>query len=170
MPHVSRAGDKLAFALDHWHIDVKNLICADLGCSTGGFTDCLLQHGAAKVYAVDTAYGILEYKLRLDPRVVVMERTNALHLELPELVDFISIDVGWTPQRLILPAARTLLKPGGQIISLLKPHYELKKARPSPQESEAVANEFKKMGYEIIKSPVLGEKAGNVEYLMRVVY
>ena len=174
---VSRAGDKLAFALDTWHIDVNNLVCADLGCSTGGFTDCLLQHGAAKVYAVDTGYGVLEYKLRIDPRVVVMERTNALHLKLPELMDFISIDVGWTPQRLILPAARALLKPGGQIISLIKPHYEAKKAHLSPEESKIIAEKFL-LNLEswnlnlkgLVQSPITGQKGHNVEYLMRVVY
>lgn len=166
---VSRAGDKLAFVLDLWHIDVKDLICADLGCSTGGFTDCLLQHGAAKVYAVDTAYGILDYKLRLNPKVVVMERTNALHVKLPELVDFISIDVGWTPQRLILPVAKTLLKPGGQIVSLIKPHYEAKKAHLTPEESAQIASQFAHFG-QLIQSPIIGQKAGNVEYLMRVIY
>lgn len=167
--YVSRAGDKLAFALDHWHIDVKDLICADLGCSTGGFTDCLLQHGAAKVYAVDTAYGILDYKLRLNPKVVVMERTNALHVKLPELVDFISIDVGWTPQRLILPVAKILLKPGGQIISLIKPHYEAQKAHLTPEVAQTIADQFVPLG-QLIQSPIIGQKAGNIEYLMRVIY
>src|SRR3989344_6816827 len=126
--YVSRAGEKLAFALDYWHIDVTGLVCADLGCSTGGFTDCLLQHSAAKVYAVDTGYGVLDYKLRKDPRVVALERTNALHVKLPERVDLVTIDVGWTPQKLILPRALELLKPGGKIISLVKPHYEIRKS------------------------------------------
>lgn len=167
--YVSRSGNKLAYALDTWHIDVKDLVCADLGCSTGGFTDCLLQHDAAKVYAVDTAYGILDYKLRLNPKVVVLERTNALHVNLPELVDFISIDVGWTPQRLILPAARTLLKPGGQIVSLLKPHYEAQKAHLTPVETRIIADQFAALG-QLVQSPIAGQKAGNVEYLLRVIY
>src|SRR3989344_6185067 len=117
---VSRAGLKLEHALKFFNISVRSKVCADLGCSTGGFVDCLLQRGAKKVYAVDTAYGVLDWKLRNDPRVVVMERTNALHVQLPELVDFISIDVGWTRQQLILPHALKLLKPDGVIVSLIK--------------------------------------------------
>lgn len=166
MSYASRAGAKLEFALDYWHINVQNLICADLGCSTGGFTDCLLQHGAAKVYAVDTGYGVLDYKLRIDPRVVVVERTNALHVKLPEFVDLVTIDVGWTPQRLIFPVAKTL---GEQIISLIKPHYEAKKAHLTPEEAQKIAVEFESFG-EVIKSPILGEKGKNVEYLLRVLY
>src|SRR5579864_3600866 len=96
---VSRAGSKLDHALTTFVIDVSAKICADLGCSTGGFTDCLLQRGAAKVFAVDTGYGVLDWKLRNDPRVVVMERTNAMHVNLPESVDLVSIDVAWTKQR-----------------------------------------------------------------------
>src|SRR3954451_12623884 len=118
MPFVSRAGQKLEHALREFHFDVAGLVCADLGCSTGGFTDCLLQHGAAKVYAVDTGYGVLDWKLRKDSRVVVMERVNAMHVQLPELVDLVSIDVAWTRQRRILPAARKLIRPDGIVITL----------------------------------------------------
>src|SRR6478672_6197930 len=124
MAFVSRAGQKLEHALTSFGINVTGLVCADLGCSTGGFTDCLLQRGATKVYAVDTGYGVLDWKLRKDARVVVMERTNAMHVELPEQVDLVTIDVAWTKQRHILPAAKKLLKPTGQIVSLIKPHYE----------------------------------------------
>src|ERR1700690_3710153 len=106
--YVSRAGQKLEHALRSFAIDPTGKICADLGCSTGGFTDCLLQHGASKVYAVDTGYGVLDWKLRKDSRVVVMERVNAMHVQLPELVDVVSIDVAWTRQRRILPSARKL--------------------------------------------------------------
>ena len=162
---ASRAGQKLEFALDHFKISVAGLVCADLGCSTGGFTDCLLQRGAAKVYSVDTGYGVLDYKLRIDPKVVVMERTNALHVQLPEQVDFISIDVGWTPQKLILPHAISLLKPQGQIISLLKPHYEAHKAHLTSEEAENIALQFAQYG-ELTQSPILGKKAGNHEYLL----
>ncbi len=125
---VSRAGEKLKFALEKFDIDVSGKVCADLGCSTGGFTDCLLQNGAKKVYSVDTGKNVLEWKLREDSRVVVMEKTNALHIELPEKVDFISIDVGWTPQKLIIPKALSLLKKDGDVVSLLKPHYEADKS------------------------------------------
>jgi 23S rRNA (cytidine1920-2'-O)/16S rRNA (cytidine1409-2'-O)-methyltransferase len=121
---VSRAGSKLEHALREFAVDVSGKICADLGSNTGGFVDCLLQHGAAKVYAVDTGYGVLDWKLRKDSRVIVMERTNAMHVTFPELIQIITIDVAWTRQKNILPAARRMLAPGGIIISLIKPHYE----------------------------------------------
>src|SRR5438552_9381049 len=121
---VSRAGQKLDHALDHFALDITGFVCADLGCSTGGFTDCLLQRGAAKIYAVDTGYGVLDWKLRKDPHVVVMERTNAMHVTLPEPVDLVTIDVAWTKQRHILPAAARIMKRDGRVISLIKPHYE----------------------------------------------
>jgi len=137
---VSRAGDKLAGALEAFGLDAAGLLCADFGCNVGGFTDCLLRAGAKKVYAVDTGYGELAWKLRKDQRVVVMERTNALYVEPPEPVDMVAIDVAWTPQELIVPAAMKWLRPGGKIVSLLKPHYELAKlqgrkpAGPLPDE------------------------------------
>src|SRR3954470_11288116 len=109
MPFVSRAGQKLEHALNTFHIDVNGQTCADLGSNVGGFVDCLLQRGAAKVYSIDTGYGVLDWKLRKDPRVVVMERTNAIHVTLPEKVSLVTIDVAWTKQRIILPAARRLL-------------------------------------------------------------
>jgi 23S rRNA (cytidine1920-2'-O)/16S rRNA (cytidine1409-2'-O)-methyltransferase len=98
-----------------------------LGCNIGGFTDCLLQRGAAKVYAVDTAYGLLAWKLRNDERVVVCERTNALHWTPPEQMDFVASDLGWTKQELALPVIEGILKPGGQALSLVKPQYEAAK-------------------------------------------
>ncbi|MEE2912905.1 MAG: SAM-dependent methyltransferase [Planctomycetota bacterium] len=121
---VSRAGLKLEHALCEFDFDVEGLACADLGCNVGGFTDCLLQRGANKVFAIDTGYGTLAWKLRSDERVVTMERTNALHLDPPEIVDLVVIDVGWTPQALALPAAARWVK-SGYLISLIKPHYEL---------------------------------------------
>src|SRR3569623_385074 len=110
---VSRAGQKLEHALASFRCDVNGFVCADFGSNTGGFTDCLLKRGAAKVYAIDTGYGVLDWKLRKDPRVVVMERTNAMHVTLPEPVALVVIDVAWTRQRHILPAARLLLKDEG---------------------------------------------------------
>ena len=121
---VSRAGEKLDHALTTFALDVTGFVCADFGANAGGFTDCLLRRGASKVYAIDTGYGALEWKLRNDPRVVVMERTNAMHVSLPEPVDRVTIDVAWTKQRHILPAARRVLKPAGAVITLIKPHYE----------------------------------------------
>src|SRR5436309_10496612 len=106
---VSRAGQKLEHALAVFGLDVTGATCADLGSNTGGFVDCLLRRGAAKVYAVETGYGVLDWKLRKDPRVVVMERTNAMHVVLPERVRAVTIDVAWTKQRHILPAARRLI-------------------------------------------------------------
>lgn len=123
-PYVSRAGHKLAHALTTFGVSPSGWVCADLGASTGGFTDCLLRAGAARVYAVERGYGVLAYALRGDPRVVVMERTDALHVTLPEPVRLVTIDAGWTRQQLILPAARRLLSPDGRILSLVKPHYE----------------------------------------------
>src|SRR3989338_453425 len=113
MPFVSRAGGKLDHALNSFKVDVKDLICADFGASTGGFTDCLLQHGAKKVYAIETGYGVLDYKLRKDPRVVVMERSNAMHVELPEKADLITIDTSWTKLENVVPNALKNLKAGG---------------------------------------------------------
>jgi len=128
-PYASRGGEKLRHALDHFGIDAAGLVCADLGASTGGFTDCLLRAGAARVYAVDTAYGQLAWKLRNDPRVVVMERTNALHAKPPAGgVDLVVIDLGWTRQSLAVPAAVRWLRAGGRIITLIKPHYEIERA------------------------------------------
>ena len=123
-PFVSRAGQKLAHALTTFGVSPAGWVCADLGASTGGFTDCLLRAGAARVYAVERGYGVLAYSVRADPRVVVMERTDALHVTLPEPVRLVTIDAGWTRQQLILPVARRLLVPDGRIISLVKPHYE----------------------------------------------
>jgi TlyA family rRNA methyltransferase/putative hemolysin len=174
--YVSRAGQKLDHAITTFAIDPTGKVCADLGCSTGGFTDCLLQHQATKVYAVDTGYGVLDWKLRKDLRVVVMERVNAMHVQLPELVDIVTIDVAWTRQRNILPAARKILRPDGFVISLIKPHYEaaanlLRKgildAAEIPGILAAVTEEIQHAGFELIgtvESPVKGSK-GNTEVL-----
>src|SRR3954470_14240329 len=113
--YVSRAGQKLEHALEVFGIDVRDWVCADLGSNVGGFVDCLLQRGAAKVYAIDTGYGALEWKLRNDARVIVMERTNAIHVQLPEAVSIVTIDVAWTKQRIILPAAKRVIQSSGDI-------------------------------------------------------
>lgn len=122
--YISRGGEKLAAALDDFRVDVAGHICADLGSHVGGFVDCLLQRGARKVYSVDTSYGTLAWKLRKDPRVLVLERTNAMHVVLPELVDLVTIDVGWTKQEKVLPTVRKLVQTSGSVIALIKPHYE----------------------------------------------
>ena len=169
---VSRTGEKLAFAIEKFEISVNGLVCADFGSSTGGFVDSLLQKGARKVYAVEVGYGTLDWKLRNDKRVVLMERTNAMHITFPEKVDFISIDVGWTKQKLILPNAFANLKDGGKIISLIKPHYEAGKARLQVDEIEKVVQVVRKdienvrgKVIDIVESPILGEKGKNREFL-----
>jgi len=126
--YVSRGGIKLAHALRTLGADPAGKRCADFGCNVGGFTDCLLQHGALSVIALDTAYGILDYRLRKDGRVLVMERTNVLHTGPPSGgVDLVVVDAGWTPQRLVIPKAKEWLTAGGEIVTLIKPHYELAK-------------------------------------------
>ena len=123
--YVSRGGLKLEAALRAFKVDVRGIVAADIGASTGGFTDCLLQHGATRVYAIDVGYGQLAWRLRQDPRVVVMERVNARYLRaLPEPVDLATVDVSFISLKLVLPAARQLLKPNGQIIALIKPQFE----------------------------------------------
>ncbi len=126
-PFVSRAGRKLAAALDHFGIDPAGRVCLDVGASTGGFTDCLLQRGAARVYAVDVGYGQLDHRLRVDPRVVVMERINARHLAadaLPERCGLITIDVSFISLAKVVPALLPHLAPGGLLLALVKPQFE----------------------------------------------
>jgi 23S rRNA (cytidine1920-2'-O)/16S rRNA (cytidine1409-2'-O)-methyltransferase len=122
---VSRGGEKLEAALVRFELDVAGLVAADVGASTGGFTDCLLQRGADRVYAIDVGYGQLAWRLRNDPRVTVMERTNVRYLEsLPEQVDLITADVSFISLDLILPAALQWLRPDGQVLALIKPQFE----------------------------------------------
>ena len=127
MPYVSRGGLKLEKAMKSFPITLKGKIAADIGASTGGFTDCMLQNGAAKVYAVDVGYGQLAWSIRNDPRVVCLERTNARYLtkeQIPEPLDFASIDVSFISLGLILPALRPLLREGGEVAALVKPQFE----------------------------------------------
>jgi len=176
---VSRAGHKLDAAIVALDLNLAHLSAADLGANVGGFTDCLLQHGAARVYAVDTGYGTLAWKLRKDPRVVVMERTNALHISLPEPVNVITIDVAWTRQEKILPKAAELLAPAGRVLTLIKPHYESADALRGPKTRgvldeaaalatlERVAEEITAAGWTVdalIQSPLRGA-GGNMEFV-----
>jgi 23S rRNA (cytidine1920-2'-O)/16S rRNA (cytidine1409-2'-O)-methyltransferase len=128
--YVGRGGHKLEGALDHFHIDVRDKVALDIGASTGGFTDCLLQRGARKVYAVDVGHGQLAWKIRNDPRVVVLEKVNARSLsrpQIPELVDLCVIDVSFISLTLILPNAFRLITPDGVILALIKPQFELQR-------------------------------------------
>ena len=175
-PFVSRAGQKLEHALASFSVEATGRVCADLGSNAGGFVDCLLARGAAKVYAIDTGYGVLDYRLRKDPRVVVMERTNAMHVALPERVDVVTIDVAWTKQRHILPPARRLLGDDGFVVTLIKPHYEadpskLNKGVLPEAEVDAVVRavtaDVAPAGFRLVRtvrSPIQGAK-GNVEVL-----
>jgi 23S rRNA (cytidine1920-2'-O)/16S rRNA (cytidine1409-2'-O)-methyltransferase len=175
-PYVSRAGLKLAAGLRAFGVDVAGFVCCDFGSHAGGFVDCLLQHGAARVYAVEPGYGVLDYKLRRDPRVVVCERTNALTFAPPEQCDLVTIDVGWTRQRLILPAARRCLKAGGEVITLVKPQYEaprgllkggVVRAEHLKEVLAVCRAEIEQLGWAIrgeIESPIHGH-GGNVEFL-----
>jgi 23S rRNA (cytidine1920-2'-O)/16S rRNA (cytidine1409-2'-O)-methyltransferase len=174
---VSRGGFKLQAALDQFNIDVTGLTVLDVGSSTGGFTDCLLQNGAKLVYALDTAYGELSWKLRNDSRVIVMERTNILYVKsLLKQFDLITIDAGWTKLELVLPVVKNFLKKNGLIIALLKPHYQepekTKKGVIHKEDLEDIIkitqNKIKAQGFkinEMIESPIQG-KGGNTEYLL----
>lgn len=172
---VSRAGLKLAAALEKFDLDVSGAICADLGSHVGGFVDCLLQSGAARVYSVDTSYGVLAWTLRKDPRVVVMERTNAMHVVLPELAAVVTIDVGWTRQAKILPIVPTILAPGGHVVTLIKPQYEADSAQlrdgvVRDEDVDAVVtrvtDECTSLGWDVVAttpSPIRGH-GGNREH------
>jgi 23S rRNA (cytidine1920-2'-O)/16S rRNA (cytidine1409-2'-O)-methyltransferase len=129
---VSRGGYKLETALEHFGLDVSGWTVLDVGASTGGFTDCLLQRGAAKVYAVDVGYGQLHWRLRKDGRVVALERVNMRHASrdlLPEQVDLATIDCSFISLRMILPPAATFLRPGGYVLALVKPQFEVPRGR-----------------------------------------
>ena len=132
LPYVSRGGLKLEKAIEVFGVDVKDKVCMVIGASTGGFTDCMLQNGAKKVYAIDVGYGQLAWKLRNDSRVVCLEKTNVRYLteeQVPELADFASVDVSFISLRLILPALRPLLKETGQLVCLIKPQFEAGKEK-----------------------------------------
>lgn len=185
---VSRGGEKLEAALQSFDVEVAGRICADVGASTGGFTDCLLQHGAARVYCIDVGHGILDWKLRREPRVVVMERTNARYVKsLPELVQVITIDVSFISLKILLPVVRNWLFqegavehiPSGSIIALIKPQFEA--GRQQVGRSKGVIRDplihhqvlmdilgfARELGYAVrglIRSPLVGPK-GNVEFL-----
>lgn len=180
---VSRGGEKLEGAMEAFKLDLTGKVCLDIGSSTGGFTDCMLQHGAAKVYAVDVGKGQLHWKLREDPRVVVMEGVNARYLtpaDLSEPTGFASIDTSFISLTNILPAVKELLKPGGEIVSLIKPQFEAGKEEvdkgrgviTNPAIHEAVVSKIRKFGTETLglewlglaTSPLKGPK-GNVEFL-----
>ncbi|HIE51839.1 MAG TPA: TlyA family RNA methyltransferase [Armatimonadetes bacterium] len=185
LPYVSRGGLKLEHALRAFALDVRGWVCLDVGASTGGFTDCLLQHGARRVYAVDVGYGQLHPKLRSDPRVVVRERTNARTLTpdfLPEQVDLATVDVSFISLTLVLPPVWSLLRPPGVVVALVKPQFEAGRGQVGKggvvrdqAVHQAVLRQLGKFGAEhgwpvvgLTPSPLRGPK-GNCEFwlLMR---
>ena len=180
-PYVSRGGLKLEKALKNFGVDPTGYVCSDSGASTGGFTDCLLQQGASKVFAIDVGYGQLAWKIRNDPRVVVMERTNIRYVTLEDLgepLDLSVIDVSFISLSLVLPVVKTLLKPTGQVLCLIKPQFEAGKDKVGkkgvvrdPAVHEEVLQNFislaKSLDFTIRNltfSPVKGPE-GNIEFL-----
>ena len=172
--YASRGALKMEAALRHFGLDVSDRVCADLGCSNGGFTDVLLRRGAARVHAVDTAYGQLDYRLRSDPRVAVHERSNALHLDPPELCGVVVIDIGWTKQALAVPAALRWLSDdaAARVVSLVKPHYESGRHSLTVDEADAVTvgvlDAMPALGVAVegcIRCPIRGGKGKNIEHL-----
>ena len=190
LQYVSRGGVKLARALAHWQIEVRGRVCMDVGASTGGFTDCLLQHGAARVIAIDTGYGQIAHRLRQDPRVRLLERTNARYLkpeDVGEPVDFVAVDVSFISATLVLPAVIRAARGGTrrrlELVVLVKPQFEAGReavgkggiVRDVEAQMEAVekvrraALELGASQTESIDSPILGAE-GNREFLLHAVF
>lgn len=180
LPYVSRGGLKLAAALDRFPIPIEHAVCADVGASTGGFTDCLLQRGAAKVYAIDVGYGQLDWKIRSDPRVIVMDRTNARYVDaLPESIDLTVIDASFISLRLILPSVLKWVKSSAQIVALIKPQFEAGRERVGKggvvrdtaihvEVLRSIWTAASELGFspiDLIQSPIAGP-AGNIEFLI----
>ena len=181
-PYVSRGGIKLAYALDTFQMDVSGMVVADIGASTGGFTDCLLQRGAKRVYSIDVGYGQLDYTLRQDERVVVLERTNARYpVSLPEKVNLATLDLSFISVTKVIPSAIELLTSGGTLLALIKPQFEAKRGEVGkggiirdPQQHAKVLGRFinwavrKKLRLRgLVASPILGS-SGNREFFVRL--
>lgn len=183
-PYVSRGGVKLAKALAQFAIEVKDKTALDIGASTGGFTDCLLAHGAAQVFAVDVGYGQLDWKLRNDPRVIVFEKTNVRYLNLsrlPRAADVATIDASFISLKLILPQVKTLIVEQGDVVALIKPQFEVGKGKVgkggvvrSAEEHQRVIDEIRQaaadLSFQVLgvtESPLIGPK-GNKEFLIHL--
>jgi 23S rRNA (cytidine1920-2'-O)/16S rRNA (cytidine1409-2'-O)-methyltransferase len=184
MPYVSRGGLKLAHALDTFQVDVAGAVAADIGASTGGFSDCLLQRGASRVYCVDVGHGQLDWKIASDPRVVVIDRTNIRLMppeRIPERCTLAVIDVSFISLRLVLPVLPSLLGPGAPVVALVKPQFEVGKGkvgkggivRDDEERRQAVADvaaAARALGFAVLgetTSPITGGK-GNVEFLLHL--
>lgn len=184
MPYVSRGGFKLAKAIDEFGLRLDGFVCMDIGASTGGFTDCMLINGATKVYSIDVGYGQLAWKLRTDERVVNMERTNfryVTHEEIPEEIDFASVDVSFISLKLILPVMHSLLKDGAKAVCLIKPQFEAGKEKVGKkgvvrelsthiEVVESIYSFVLDNGFSVLNldySPIKGPQ-GNIEYLIYI--
>lgn len=184
MPYVSRGGFKLEKAMQTFPIELQGKVCMDIGASTGGFTDCMLQNGAVKVYSIDVGYGQLAWKLRTDERVINLERTNIRYIteeQIPQPVDFMSIDVSFISLRLVLPAIKPFLKPDGAIAALIKPQFEAGREKvgkkgvvrdPKVHEEviQTIYNFVLELGWipaGLTYSPIRGPE-GNIEYLIYI--
>lgn len=182
MPYVSRGGFKLEKAIKSFQLNLKDKVCLDIGASTGGFTDCMLQNGASKVYAIDVGYGQFAWKLRTDPRVVCMERTNIRHVtpeQIQEQADFASIDVSFISLTKVLPAVIGLLKTDGEVVALIKPQFEAGREKVGKKGVVREASTHEEVIIKIIEfievnnlkvlnidfSPIKGPE-GNIEYLV----
>jgi 23S rRNA (cytidine1920-2'-O)/16S rRNA (cytidine1409-2'-O)-methyltransferase len=182
IPYVSRGGIKLKAAIKHFNISLKDKIAMDVGSSTGGFTDCMLQHGAKKVYCIDVGYGQLAWRLRQDSRIVLLERTNIRHLErekIPDVIDIAAVDVSFISLTKVVPKVLEFMKEGGEIAALIKPQFEVGKG--DVEKGGVIKNEAKRLkavehvkenleslGLKtigILQSPIAGQK-GNIEYLI----
>ena len=185
-PFVSRGGLKLEKALKNIPVSVKNLTCLDIGASTGGFTDCLLQNGAVKVYAVDVGYGQLDWSLRQNPRVVVIERTNIRYMsyeKISEKVDIVVADTSFISLKIVIPSAEKFMRHDTKVLALIKPQFEagkknvgkggvVKDSKIREQVIQDLESFFKERGYmvnQVIPSPILGPK-GNREYIISLNY
>ncbi len=184
IPYVSRGGVKLASALDRFGVIPADMIVMDIGCSTGGFTDCVLKRGAKKVYAVDVGYGQLDWSLRNDPRVILLEKTNIRNLEknrIPELADLIVIDVSFISLTLVLPRLHAFLNENGDVIALIKPQFEVGRSEVEKggvirddkkrlSAVEKISSFSEKAGFHVMdmcESPLPGQK-GNREYFIHL--
>jgi len=184
-PYVSRGGIKLEGAIKRFGINVEAKVCLDVGASTGGFTDCLLQHGAKKVYAVDVGWGQLHWKLRNDPRVICLERRNIRYLpkeEVPEEVDLVTIDTAFISLKLVIPAVLKFLKEKSEILALIKPQFEVGRGEVGkggvvrdPEKHKRVIEEIwtfsQNLGLHpvgVMESPILGPK-GNKEFFIYII-
>ncbi|MCI6277052.1 MAG: TlyA family RNA methyltransferase [Clostridium sp.] len=182
LPYVSRGGLKLEKAMAEFHIDLKDKVTMDVGASTGGFTDCMLQNGAVKVFSIDVGYGQFAWKLRIDPRVVCMERTNIRYVEKETIgmdIDFSSIDVSFISLKKVMPKVIELLGDKGEVVALIKPQFEagrekvgkkgvVREASTHKEVIEGIVNYLKEMNMNILNlsfSPIKGPE-GNIEYLV----